>query len=305
MSSAKVIHPLLLGTATFGISFGLSLLIKLDVRNALLVGTITLPGLYISAVVSSRRRGTQARHSQNAPNHSLQELSVQVAQLHQALAEGRTLKQQLNAEIQALKTEHNHLVMDLSALVPQNERFGSTRSSIAQEPSSRTAPSEYPIQRSQSLTQEGAAEPQPVLLYPEVTALEVRHQELEAANVVSRFELFRLQKERAQLNRAIASLQHHYQETAVQLIDRQEQLVQVTNQVEQAEAYLHQLTQDIAALDQHDSDVIPHSASSLRSSNAAMVSDRPTAIARPPINSSALGEHALSPEEDRDSSTGC
>jgi septal ring factor EnvC (AmiA/AmiB activator) len=304
MSSAKVIHHLLLGTAAFGISFGLSLLIKLDVRNALLVGTIALPGLYIGTVVSNRRCGTQAQHSPNAPNQSIHEMSVQVAQLHQALAEGRTLKQQLNAEIQALKTEHNHLVMDLSALVPQNKRFQAPLSSIAQGPPSRTA-SKHPVQQPQSLTQEGAAQPQPGPLYPEVTALEVRHQELEAANVVSRFELFRLQKERAQLNRAMASLQHHYQETAIQLIDRQEQLAQVISQVEQAETYFHQLIQDIEALGHHYSVLSPHSANSLRSRNAAMVSDLPTAIAQPAINSPAPGEQAIPPEKDCDSSTGC
>ena len=250
MSSAKATNHLLLGAIAFGVSFTLGLLIKLDLAQALLIGSVTLPGIYIGTIGKSHHRSTQTPQPQDASTHPIQDLSVQVNQLHQSLAQGRTLKQQLQTEIQTLKAEHNRLMMEMSALTAQKESLSASAVSRPQLPTVEiTNVSEQQVLPSQPLNQGGAVYQPRVQSYPEVTALEVQQEELEAANAGSRLEFAQLEQERTQLNQAIAHLRHHYQETVAQLMEHQEQLEQTVSQLEQAQVQRKQLQQEVVTLD--------------------------------------------------------
>jgi chromosome segregation ATPase len=114
MQSKKLVNQVLLGSVSFGVSFGLGLLVNRDLNKALLAGVITVPATYTGAVIVDKQRINQEKLFRGSFQNQIQELEKQQTQLNQALFTATTTREELEASINTLKAEHSQLSSQLS-----------------------------------------------------------------------------------------------------------------------------------------------------------------------------------------------
>ena len=107
--SVKITNWLILGSVAFGVSFCLSLITSQDFGQAFLTSVISIPATYAGSIIIHKRRLNREIRFRNSLTNQIQELEVYKEDMNQYLVDALSEEQGLEASINNLKSELNHI----------------------------------------------------------------------------------------------------------------------------------------------------------------------------------------------------
>lgn len=228
MSSSKVINQLLLGSVAFGISCGLGLVVNRDLNKALLTGAISLPAVYVSALVVDKRRS----HPQPAAAEPASTQWSELADANSALLDGLavvesgfSIEEGIGVQIDPAATFDSAPDLFHNDLEDENGQIEL----------------EHQVTSEESLLQQEEWQ-------TDLDRLRVSHQEFTTQIQELEQQVATLEAERQALHNTLTPLQQHYQDITTRLQNSQEDLDLSQQQLSDTQAQEQQLRNEIATL---------------------------------------------------------
>ena len=109
MLFARVTNQILVGAVAFSVSFCLTLVVNRDIKQAFFSGLFTVPATYSATVIINTRRINQEKGLIISLQDEIQELEEYKQDLNQFLFDALAEEQEVEASINTLQSELNHL----------------------------------------------------------------------------------------------------------------------------------------------------------------------------------------------------
>lgn len=121
---------LALGTVTFGIGFGLSLLVSRDVKRSVVSGAIAVPAALVGVAVLENGRKRSLKDEIADLEKRLNELNKEIAGLEKQIAEREKEKKelestipQLNGELEKLRSDKKAIELEIAELTAEKQKL--------------------------------------------------------------------------------------------------------------------------------------------------------------------------------------
>ncbi len=114
MRFTRVTNQILLGAVAFSVSFCVTLVVNRDIKQAFFTGLTTVPATYSATVIINRRRINQGKGLIDSLQEQILELEEYKTDLNQFVCEALAEEQEVEASINALQSELDHLRTKLS-----------------------------------------------------------------------------------------------------------------------------------------------------------------------------------------------
>lgn len=114
MRFTRLTNQILLAAVAFSVSFCVTLVVNRDIKQACFTGLITVPATYSATVIINRRRINQGKRLIDSLQDQILELEEYKTDLNQFVFEALAEEQEVEASINALQSELDHLRTKLS-----------------------------------------------------------------------------------------------------------------------------------------------------------------------------------------------
>ena len=114
MQFTRITNQILLGAVAFSVSFCVTLVVNRDIKPAFFTGLITVPATYTATVIVNRRRINHGKMLIESLQNQILELEEYKTDLSQFVYEALAEEQEVEASINALQSELDHLRTKLS-----------------------------------------------------------------------------------------------------------------------------------------------------------------------------------------------
>lgn len=114
MRFTRITNQILLGAVAFSVSFCVTLVVNRDIKQAFFTGLVTVPATYSSTLIINRRGVNHGKRLIDSLQEQILELEEYKIDLNQFLGEALAEEQAVEASINALQSELDHLRTKLS-----------------------------------------------------------------------------------------------------------------------------------------------------------------------------------------------